>query len=219
MKKILLAAAASTVIASSSAMAAAQGDFYGALYGGVNMLNKINNSSGGKFKSKNVGHLGLGVGYYINDMFRADLTFDHLFDPEFKLNNGTVGNLKFNSKVSADVNALMLNGYADVFDAGMVKFYVGAGVGASRNKAKLNTTFPSDASKNTNAKAKEKTDFAYAAHFGASSEFAPGVNGFLQYSWKDYGKSKDMVVSNSTTKAGKVKFRGHHASLGVRVDF
>lgn len=211
MKKILLAAAATSVLASSSAFAEMNGEFYGQLSGGFNKLEKTKG-----LKSENSGHVSVGVGYYVNEMFRADLEFDHLFEPDFK-GSLTKSGVKYNAKADVDLNALMLNAYADLFDAGMAKFYAGAGVGAARNKVKLNLT-PVGSTTSSNANAKEKTEFAYALHVGASAEFAPGVNGFLQYSWKDYGQSKDLVNA-SKVNFGKAKFRGHHGSVGVRVDF
>lgn len=210
MKKILLAAAATSVLASSSAFAEMNGEFYGTLYGGANKLNKV-----GNFKSETVGHIGVGVGYYINEMLRADLTFDHLFEPEFKGTQTVAGN-KFDTKISADINALMLNTYADLFDAGMAKFYVGGGVGVARTSLKVKVTNTAT-KESVSGKLKNENSFAYSLHLGASAEFAPGVNGFLQYSWKDYDAGADA------SKVGGVRYkrelRGHHGSVGVRVDF
>lgn len=211
MKKLLLTAAASTVLASSAAMAM-ENEFYGTLYGGFNKLNKSQS-----LKSETTGQIGFGVGYYIDEMFRVDLTFDHLFDPEFKRTNKSEG---VRLKGEGEVNALMLNAYADLFDAGMVKFYAGLGAGIARNEVKLKETDLDDPNDVTNFKAKKKNSFAYALHLGASTEFAPGVNGFVQYSWKDYGDTKTLVnTKDKNDKAGKGKFRGHHGSIGIRVDF
>lgn len=218
MKKILLTAAATTVLASSSAFAYMDGDYYGTLYGGMNKLNQVKDE-GDKLKSENTGHIGVGVGYYVNEMFRTDLTFDHLFDPKFKGSGTDEDGYKFNSKLSGEVNALMLNAYADLFDAGVAKFYVGAGAGAARLNAKLSVSYP-DLNINESVKLKEQTSFAYALHLGASTEFAPGVNGFLQYSYKDYGKtSKKTKGADVENLSSALKFRGHHGSVGVRVDF
>lgn len=217
MKKLLLTAAASTVLASSAAMAM-ENEFYGTVYGGFNKLNKSKS-----LKSETAGNLGFGVGYYVDEMFRVDLTFDHLLDPEFKSTrrDAANNNVRVNRKADGEVNALMLNAYADLFDAGMVKFYAGLGAGVSRNELKLKETYPGVAGSSAkNYKAKKKNGLAYALHLGASTEFAPGVNGFVQYSWKDYGDTKTLVnTADKNDKFGKAKFRGHHGSLGVRVDF
>jgi opacity protein-like surface antigen len=48
---------------------------------------------------------------------------------------------------------------------------------------------------------------------GASTEFAPGVNGELTYSYRDMGKFK---TPKDATSLGSLK--GHHVAAGVRFD-
>jgi opacity protein-like surface antigen len=63
-------------------------------------------------------------------------------------------------------------------------------------------------------KIKKKNNFAYAVHLGAATEFAPGVNGELTYSFRDMGKFKKN--KDSTISAPSLK--GHHVAAGVRFD-
>jgi opacity protein-like surface antigen len=48
---------------------------------------------------------------------------------------------------------------------------------------------------------------------GASTEFAPGVNGELTYSYRDMGKFKKDDDGTSFAS-----LKGHHVAAGVRFD-
>ncbi|BBB56993.1 adhesin [Candidatus Megaera polyxenophila] len=196
MKKILLAAATVATLASSCAYAA-EDTFYVKGQVGWDKLNKVKG-----LKSKNNVFLGLGVGYYVMDNVRADLTWDHYFDPKHK---GTIDGEKVKLKSKADT--LMVNGFVDLFDVSVAKVFAGAGVGMSMISGKISD-------EDDSYKIKKKNNFAYAVHLGAATEFAPGVNGELTYSFRDMGKfkkNKDSTISASSLK-------GHHVAAGVRFD-
>lgn len=195
MKKILLAAATVATLASSCAYAA-EDTFYVKGQVGWDKLNKVKG-----LKSKNNVFLGLGVGYYVMDNVRADLTWDHYFDPKHK---GTIDGEKVKLKSKADT--LMVNGFVDLFDVSVAKVFAGAGVGMSMISGKISD-------EDDSYKIKKKNNFAYAVHLGAATEFAPGVNGELTYSFRDMGKFKK---NKSTISAPSLK--GHHVAAGVRFD-
>ncbi len=194
MKKILLAAATVATLASSCAYAA-EDTFYVKGQVGWDKLNKVKG-----LKSKNNVFLGLGVGYYVLDNVRADLTWDHHFDPKHK---GTIDGEKVKLKSKADT--LMVNGFVDLFDVSVAKVFAGAGVGMSMISGKVSD-------EDDSYKIKKKNNFAYAVHLGAATEFAPGVNGELTYSFKDMGKFK----KTGSYLLGSLK--GHHVAAGVRFD-
>ncbi len=196
MKKILLAAATVATLASSCAYAA-EDTFYVKGQVGWDKLNKVKG-----LKSKNNVFLGLGVGYYVMDNVRADLTWDHYFDPKHK---GTIDGEKVKLKSKADT--LMVNGFVDLFDVSVAKVFAGAGVGMSMISGKISD-------EDDSYKIKKKNNFAYAVHLGAATEFAPGVNGELTYSFRDMGKFKKN--KDSTISAPSLK--GHHLAAGVRFD-
>ena len=196
MKKILLAAATVATLASSCAYAA-EDTFYVKGQVGWDKLNKIKS-----LKSKNNVFLGLGVGYYVMDNVRADLTWDHYFDPKHK---GTIDGEKVKLKSKADT--LMVNGFVDLFDVSVAKVFAGAGVGMSMISGKISD-------EDDSYKIKKKNNFAYAVHLGAATEFAPGVNGELTYSYRDMGKFKKKKDSNFSFSA----LKGHHVAAGVRFD-
>ncbi len=204
MKKILLTTAAALTIATSTVYAA-EDTFYVKGQIGWDKLAKIQ-----KAKSTNDVFLGLGVGYYVMDNVRADLTFDHYVNPRYKISN-TENNVKFTRKVKAHADTLMVNGFVDLFDVSVAKIFAGAGVGMSMLSGK-DTVNGSDGS-TTSMKFKKKNNFAYAVHLGASTEFSSGINGELTYSYRNLGKMKGPKNEKS---AGTVK--GNHIAAGVRFD-
>ena len=204
MKKILLTTAAVLTLATSSAYAA-EDMFYVKGQVGWDKLDKIKG-----MKSNNNVFLGLGVGYYVMDNVRADLTFDHYVNPTYKIST-TENNVKLTGKVKAHADTLMVNGFVDLFDVSVAKIFAGAGVGMSMLSGKA-TVNGSDGS-TTSIKYKKKNNFAYAVHLGASTEFASGVNGELTYSYRNLGKMKGPKNEKSV---GTVK--GHHIAAGVRFD-
>lgn len=211
MKKILLAAATVATLASSCAYAS-EDTFYVKGQAGWDKLNKIKS-----LKSKDDVFLGLGVGYYVMDNVRADLTWDHYFNPKHK---GTVfmQNLELaDAKLKSNADTLMINGFVDLFDISVAKVFAGAGVGVSIIKNKLNVpaqTVNGVAVLDRSISSKKKNNFAYAVHLGAATEFASGVNGELTYSYRDMGKfkkDKDNTLSSAALK-------GHNVAAGVRFD-
>ncbi len=206
MKKILLTTAAVLTLATSSTYATCEekGEFYVKGQVGWDKLDKIKG-----MKSKDGVFLGAGVGYYVMDKVRADLTFDHYINSHHKgtatYNNNTQ---VLDTKLKSQADTLMINGFVDMFDVSVAKIFAGAGVGMSMISAKA-----TDAGSNDTTKYKKKNNFAYALHLGASTEFAPGISGELTYSYRDMGKFKtpDNAPSLSALK-------GHHIAAGVRFD-
>jgi opacity protein-like surface antigen len=231
MKKILLTSAAVLTLATSSTYAA-EGMFYVKGQVGWDKLDKLKFNKDVKLKSSNNVFLGLGVGYYIMDNVRADLTFDHYVNPNHKGsstmmveddNNGIITevNAKANFKIKSQADTFMINGFVDLFDVSVAKIFAGAGVGMSMISSKVTGTIPpftlpdgsTDSATMDVVKYKKKNNFAYALHLGVSTEFALGVSGELTYSYRDMGKFK-------TPKDGPSlgAFKGHHVAAGVRFD-
>lgn len=212
MKKILLTAAAVSVLATSSAYAAEDTVFLKANVGWAK-LNKIK-LDGNKFKSNNVVHVGIGAGYNVMDNVRVDLTFDHYVNPTHKFSTIVANGSKFVGKVKSTANSLLLNGFVDVFDYSGVKFFVGAGVGASQLSGKL--TVARDGVTLDTYKSKSKYSLAYAGYVGVGYEFSEGVTGELSYSYRNLGAlkvPKGLIISNK-----ELELRGHHVTAGVRFD-
>ena len=234
MKKLLLTTAAAAMLVTSSAYAA-EGDFYVKANSGWTKLKNITSgdsiidSNSTKVKSQNSGYVGVGAGYHIMDNVRVDLTYDHFFNPDYKMSQDFLirgQNISTHVKIKGKIDTLLLNAFVDVYDIDAFKIFVGAGVGGSNIKAKMKI-----AAKNNDAdregafhyKAKAKKTVAYAVYLGASYEFAPCVTGELTYSYRDMGKTKNMhethlpegqeskVLDNSS-----VHYKGHNIGAGIR---
>ncbi|MCC8483462.1 MAG: outer membrane beta-barrel protein [Rickettsia endosymbiont of Labidopullus appendiculatus] len=227
MKKLLLIAATSTTLLTSAASFAETGGFYLKAEGGATRLNmlkfKTEDGKGGDIKFKPIfsGIFGVGAGYYIMDNVRAELTIDCLLpNPEFK---STVTTKVLDKDVSAErtnkvvVRSLLLNGYVDLYDAGIVKFFAGAGVGMAQVQQKMTATV----NKESNTKSFETANnFAYQLTAGASFNVADGINLDLKYVWKDCGETGDEKGKDKKDKekASKADIRGHNLMAGIRFD-
>lgn len=230
MKKLLLVAAASTAILSSSAMAeSVENTFYIKANAGMNKLNKANDKfTDLKMKSKNTPIVGLGVGYYLMDNVRADLTLDLLLKPELKksakipANVATIGDKDAVVKHKAKITSLMVSGYVDLFDISVAKVFAGAGVGIAQVSEKINVSVNTAGKPDIHStSAKKNNNRAYHLTLGAAAEVAPGVNAELSYSWRDYGTTKSQKKINgqdSNQEYSKTSYKGHHLLAGIRFD-
>ena len=122
-------------------------------------------------------NVGIGIGYQINELLRADLTLER-FASDF--NGATAGSCAFDSAgaaisgscrsvESAEFSALsaMANGYIDIGHFGGLTPYAGAGVGTSY------VSWDSYQSVDTCTRASVATSSCYAA--GSSTYVAPGA--------------------------------------------
>jgi opacity protein-like surface antigen len=201
MKKIMLTAATVATLMSTTAYAM-EDMFYVKANVGWDKMDKMQG-----LKSNNDVFFGIGVGYYVMDNVRADLTFDHYVNPTNKGKDNDNDSIK----VKSMADTLLLNGFVDLADLSVAKIFAGAGVGMSMISAKISGT---DTNGDTwTGKLKKKNNFAYAIHLGASTEFATGVNGELTYSYRDLGKFKKPEGASK-----KVGLKGHHVAAGVRFD-
>lgn len=211
MKKLLIATALTAVL-SSTALADTENMFYIKLNAGGTIYNKATDKfTGLKMKSKTAAFVGGGVGYYIMDNTRADLTLDVPLNPELKKSgavNNASGQYADTVKHKGNIYALMVNGYVDLFDISVAKVFIGAGVGLAQVKEKITDAV------NGNTSSKKKNNVAYQLSLGTSAEVAPGVNAELSYSWKDYGKTK----AKANTGDGSTAYKGHNLLVGIRFD-
>lgn len=207
MKKIILTAATVATLLSTTAYAA-EDMFYVKANVGWDKMDKVKGMN-----SNNDVFFGVGVGYYVMDNVRADLTFDHYVNPTHKKSKVNYDTYTASVKLKSRADTLMINGFVDLFDVSVAKIFAGAGVGMSMISAKANYSNYSDGSPADSYKHKKKNNFAYGLHLGASTEFAPGVNGELTYSYRDMGKF-------NTPKGGDSfgHLKGHHVAAGVRFD-
>ena len=213
MKKLLMIATAAAVLSSTTAFADAENMFYIKANVGTGKLNKITDKTiSAKAKSKFIPFLGLAVGYYVMDNVRADLSLEHHFNPTLKAS--TTGQ---SARHKANITALMVNGYVDLFDVSVAKVFAGAGVGLAQLKEKITWT---DATGSASVSAKKKNNLSYALTLGVTGELSQGIHGEFSYAWKDFGKTKSAVwpAAIGGGEASKTPYKGHHLAVGVRFD-
>ncbi|WP_425363788.1 outer membrane protein [Candidatus Tisiphia endosymbiont of Hybos culiciformis] len=244
MKKLLLIAATSTTLLTSVASFAETGGFYLKAEGGAIRLNELDfkkdkdkkdEGDVGKFKYIISGIAGAGAGYYIMDNVRADLTLGLLINSDFKASNtsktddGKEESMEVIAKES--VRSLLLNGYVDLYDAGFVKFFVGAGVGMAQVEQNATATITTTSDGQTKTKTQDPesyntaNNFAYQAGAGVSFKLGDTINLDIAYSWRDYGETGDLKDDKDDKDKDKKKketpkaaIRGHNIMAGIRFD-
>lgn len=205
MKKLLLTTAAVAAFASS---AVADDMFYlrADVLGSSSPAVKFGDY---KFNNKTLTPgLDLGVGYGLMDNVRTELVYNHMFENKMKLKGNSA------SKYKQKAHALMVRGLVDVFDFGMGQAYAGLGLGWGQVSAKA-TISDEDT---VDGKAKAKNNFAWSAHVGAGFDVADGVKLDVAYSYRDFGKTNKLKVSNVAAPGSDKSVHSHNLSAGVRFD-
>ncbi|XVN42752.1 MAG: hypothetical protein RCG15_00040 [Candidatus Rickettsia vulgarisii] len=77
------------------------------------------------------GIFGVGVGYYVMDNLRTDLTIDFLTEAKFKktFTDSATGNLHRLRHKGDNIMSVMVNGYYDLWEISIFRTFVGAGIG------------------------------------------------------------------------------------------
>ena len=206
MKKTLLIVAAAAAL-STSALADSN-TFYLRADVGANKFTQ-QKIRGHKTKSNISANLDLGVGYKLMDTVRVEFVYTHHFSPEAKA-SWTQYNRSHTVKNKGKIDALMVRGYVDVYEAGPAVLFVGAGAGLAQVKeaTSYNSLYNSSRGKARTGSFGKKNNFAYSIMAGAGFGVAPGVYLDLQGSWNDFGKAKNSSV----------KRRSFAGSAGVRLE-
>lgn len=220
-KKALLTTVAATAF-SSSAMAHDVDTFYLKGNVGAQALEDVKVLEGlKKLKHDTNAFIDVGVGYYLMDNVRTDLTFSYYFNPEFSKSDTEDGD-RIKTKAEGKVYSLLLNGYVDLFDISVAKIYSGVGVGYASIKPKIKASGTDDGKQFAESfSVGKKNNFAYALYLGTKTEITPGIHLGVEYSWRDFGGTKRKNVIDSDGDSGIIKahkYRGHHVAGGVTID-
>ena len=173
---------------------------------------------------------GLGVGYKLNDWFRADLTGEYRGKSNFHGSdyvrfNGGEGVDNYSGSKSEWV--FLANAYVDLGTWWCVTPYIGAGIGGARvsiigfrddgfndvNGLSVSTTYAADAS---------KFNFAWALHAGITYQVTQSMSIDLGYRYLDMGNGTTgatRAFDGSFANGGPFTFNSitsHDLKLGVR---
>ena len=159
---------------------------------------------------------GLGVGYYINDYFRADLTLDYRHKHEYEGKSDCSPHPCYNQDThSFSAWTLFLNGYYDFGSYHSVTPYVGAGIGVARL-----TTSDHKTTGTLLFKDKTQYNFAWNVMAGASFQVAQDMHFDANYRFVSLGKSKTGGPASGASE-NPVKFDNlyaHDFRVGLRYD-
>ncbi|WP_316860628.1 porin family protein [uncultured Cohaesibacter sp.] len=163
---------------------------------------------------------GVGVGYYFDEHFRADLTADYHSKVKYKAKAPCLDPCNHaldDSSETTDFSAwtLMLNGYYDLTTWGAITPYVGAGAGLAYVRASDYTStsgyvFGDDG----------KTNFAWNLMAGAAFDVSDNLKLDANYRFMSFGKAQsDVPTSNSTENPAKYEdLYAHQFRVGLRYD-
>ncbi|WP_419235287.1 adhesin [Rickettsia endosymbiont of Nabis limbatus] len=219
MKKLLLIAATSATVLSSALSFADCGNdsWYLRVDAGAAMFNKEKDSRTGlKLKSNTAFTGDIGVGNYVAENFRADLTLGATFSGKLK-KSGNVNGANISASHKPNITRLLINGYVDLSNFEMFDVFAGAGIGASMLKEKV--SYSGINSVSTSYSSKNTTNLAYKLTLGASSQISDGVKAELAYSWISDGKTKGGTVKNlagQNVQAKGTRYQSHNITSGLR---
>lgn len=192
-----------------------------------NTINNTNTLFDHHLSSSPVPFLEIGLGHYILDCFRADISFTHYFNTKYKKSGRknliTDDDEKFSTNVVhknvLKLDTVMVNAYVDLLSLEYFTIYSGVGFGIAQLKSRFNSFIGPDNNKLTSDISKKNINCIYALHLGLSKNLTSKVHAMIQYSWKDFGKTKKF----KDTEGGDTSFkgfavRGHNISAGLRID-
>lgn len=203
---------------------------FNANYAGFSSVNNIDKS----FDA--APFFGLGIGYTVNDWFRADVTGEYRGKANFHgLDVGAIPGGGFaDDRYTASKYewTFLVNGYVDLGTWYKVTPFIGAGVGVSRNTINnfgdysicVNSLSCAGGGSDAYAGAASKWQFAWALYAGLGYQLSRDVTVELAYRYLDLGdaRSGDVVAFDGTNNFyNPQEFRGltsHDLKLGLRMN-
>src|SRR3954471_15978606 len=166
-----------------------------------NVLDRNNTSSVQTLNFNSAGIFGLGVGYKVNNWFRADVTGEYRGNSSFFGTDrisyvGGVGTDTYHATKNEWV--VLANAYVDLGTWWCITPFIGAGVGGARvSISNFTDTGINDLAFSTasfsSAPAGSKWNLAWAAHAGLAYKVNPNLVLELAYSYVDMGEGQTGV--------------------------
>ncbi len=200
MKKTLYTlslSAALIALFSASAHAAEKSAVYGvgrfAMQFADGSVVKSNGTEVGDFDLDNAG-LDIGVGVKLNDMFRAEITYNYRGGGENE-KTWLSSSSYIKETYTLTTSGVMLNGYIDIPTNSAVKPYIGAGVGFTNVEYELE--YEVNGFHETDKVS--STEFSYNFAAGIGIEMNKQVTWDIGYRYTDYGSFKKNNVDFDTS--------------------
>jgi opacity protein-like surface antigen len=173
--------------------------------------------------------LGVGVGYRFSEWIRADITGEYRFDSDFRgldyyFDDGEIAGANVYDGEKSEIVAL-LNGYIDGPKFGMMRPFVGAGVGAARVSIKNFSDFNPVTDALGLSGDTDTWNFAWALYAGASFEVTPRWTFEVAYRYLNMGdaETEDLVGPDGSDELVNPynfdNIHSHDVKLGMRYSF
>jgi opacity protein-like surface antigen len=235
--KVLLTCLAGLLLAQTSL--ASDDSVYVRLDAGLSMAGKLSKRDYDQFGTrslKNAGVYSLGLGYKINDNFRADVAAE--YRGKYKFTKGKVPVFNATPALVDGVAAqnfnsfaIKLNGYYDVAKLGAFTPYVTAGAGIAFNNAGDLTMVEKASGKLTNVqKGQRSSSFTWNIGGGARIDIAEDVGVDIGYKYVDLGsvKTSNKFITHSlltgfdtpsSQDPAKSRLKAHEVTIGLFYKF
>jgi opacity protein-like surface antigen len=195
-----------------------------------NVNDALNFTSHQNLGFSSAGIYGLGVGYQVNNWFRADVTGEYRGNSTFNGRDQITynGGLGVDTYTASKSEILFLaNAYVDLGTWWCVTPFIGAGVGTARVTVanfidqgialQGGPALPSTALADTAS----KWNLAYAVHAGLGYKISPNVTMELAYRYVNMGSgvTRDLVAFDGSANYGPMTFKditSHDVKLGIR---
>lgn len=179
----------------------------GAGYSWYNKYTYKNINNNNKNKLKNLPIFEIGVGYYVNDQLRTDITFNYRKTKHYMHKNNVIYG-KYNTKINhlnVQNMSLMLNMYYKITPFANISPFINAGIGIGKNSNKspsIIDNIPIEGLQDeecTIVDNGKKTSGIW--YIGAGTSFEAGAELFidLNYRFINLGKINNSIYTQSTT--------------------
>lgn len=165
--------------------------------------------------------IGGGVGYRFNQYIRSDVTLT--YRGGYRINSSkTMEGLSYYSKGSVDSLAGLVNVYVEPVRFGVLRPYVGGGVGFARNE--VGDVSVNVLGYNGTLIGGTNTSFAWQGSAGIGLDITPNLTVDIGYRYMDMGEGKtgshvDFGLWTQDNWVSKGYLRAHEVQLGVRYQF
>ena len=218
-KKLALTAAVASALLSSSSYAE-ENMFYIKAEGGLNFLpaSEVTDTTPDqrvteKFKSSMGGTASVGVGYYVMENLRTELSIKYPFISEAKASEKDI-----KSTFKPSSMGVFLKGCFDVYDFEVGKISIGAGLGWAQVSAE--GSYVDTDGQNIKYKLAKKNNIGFGAGTRVSYNVSDAVALEAGYEWTMYGKTKDLVekdrITNKEVTTKSPSVQTHELVFGLR---
>jgi opacity protein-like surface antigen len=221
MQRMLFSAALGAAMAAATTAQAADADhgFYVRLDTGASFSSNAEQDVGSNVGKAGIG--GGGVGYRFNQYFRGDVTLS--YRDGYRINSAKVmEGLTYFSKGNVYSLAGLANAYVEPVQFGIIRPYIGGGIGFARNQ--VGNVAVSVLDYNGTLLGSSSTSFAWQASAGIGIAITPKLTADIGYRYMNLGEGRtgshvDFGQWTQDNWSSKGHLRAHELQAGLRYQF